>query len=144
MGRRIAIGIFWLCLAYIVAVGFYSVPVQVFRPDKGGAIATTPCAAGIRGLEDELLERQASHMRRATAPSREVASWLEDWDRRHAALSDRCQDSAERPYRALERLRQRVATALVRLDREQSPLARSIDRGLESLPPEQPSTETTR
>jgi hypothetical protein len=133
-GRRIATAIFWVFAVYIVAVGFWSITPQVFRPEVTDVPAARSCAEGIESLRAELVARASERLAWVGATdASSVRRWLDDWDRRHAALAARCRGPGAAPHAALARMRHRTESSLHRFDRELEPLDREIDRGLRSL-----------
>lgn len=134
IGRRIALGIFWLGALYMGTVGFYSITSQVFWPERADAW-DVGCAEGLEQLEAELRARISEHMASAGSEADVVAlrRWLRDWDARHTALGDRCEEDGEDAHAALATLRHRLDVLMVRYDRDHASLVRRIDRGLSSL-----------
>lgn len=125
--RRGAIAIVFLCLAYLVAVGFATVPPQVLAPDRSDE-PVEDCSGEIRTLRSRLLTR-STHVF-AGAPRGGADFWGE-WDLRFAALEDECtSDGDANALVALGRLRYRIEADLDRFEQNDLPLVREIDREL--------------
>jgi hypothetical protein len=126
--RRIAIGIVFVSLAYLVAVGFATVPPQVLAPER----STEPvgdCSDAIRALRSELLARSSAVTAGAGASDGHVF-WRE-WDRRFAAADHECTSEPHaNALVALGRLRYRIEADLDRFEETDLPLVREIDRHL--------------
>ncbi len=119
IGRRIALGIYFVGITYMVIVGFHSVVRQVFWPEvPASAQAPTDCAAELEALRKDLLTHAAAHVESGGAAALEP--WLEAWDRRARVASARCTHPAVHP---LESLRYRIETTLRRFDREEARLS---------------------
>lgn len=134
LGRRIATGIYFAFVAYIVAVGFYSIVPQVFWPRSSSPVASLPegsCTAEIERLEAKLLDEASKHiLTRETAGGNPIRAWLLRWDDRYIAVGKRCHGDDARTHELLGRLRHRVEDSLVRHDRLHAPLLREIDHRL--------------
>lgn len=127
-------GLFWVAAIYVGVVGFYSITSQVFWPERASAWQAS-CGEGLGQLEAELRARAGEHIASggSEADLRAMRRWLQDWDTRHNALSDRCEDAAEDAHAALGTLRHRLDVLLVRYDRDHASLVRRIDRGLSRI-----------
>jgi hypothetical protein len=125
--RRVAIGIVFVCLAYLVAVGFATVPPQVLAPDRSDE-PVEDCTREIRTLRSRLLTRSAEVFGGAPASA---ADFWRDWDLRFAALDHECTSEGHaNALVALGRLRYRIEADLDRFRENDLPLVREIDREL--------------
>jgi hypothetical protein len=125
--RRGAIAIVFVCLAYLVAVGFATVPPQVLAPER----STEPvedCSSEIRTLRSRLLTRSTEVFAGA---ARGGGDFWREWDLRFAALEGECtSDGHANALVALGRLRYRIESDLDRFEQNDLPLVREIDREL--------------
>jgi hypothetical protein len=120
-----------LGLVYIVGVGFVSVIPQVFWPATAEVDPSVSCAEGLRTLQGELLARAADHVGRGGAEEpRSLRPYLEQWDRRHAALEPRCEGDAADAWVRLAQMRGRLQATLERFDAEEGALARDVQSTL--------------
>lgn len=127
LGRRIALGVYWVGLIYMLVVGFATVLPRVFFPtspvpDPGGA-----CLDELSTLQTSMLaEGEQSIIGRAEAT--DIQSFFDNWDATFVALYDRCGDAPA--YVEVERLRYRYEATLRRFAREDRVL---IDRAETAL-----------
>ncbi len=135
VGRAIATGLFWISALYLAAVGFWSIPRQVFGPQAAAQAPADDCASGISLLRSEMHARAAEYVAEGGVVNlAEVRRWLESWDRRHAALAPLCDGAGSEAHRLLGVMRHRTEDALRRHAREQAPLERALARELRTLP----------
>jgi hypothetical protein len=135
IGRGVASALFWISALYLAAVGFWSIPRQVFGPQASPAPPATSCERGLDDLRSEMRARAAEHVAEGGAVDLdEVRRWLESWDRRHAALAPVCDGAGSEAHRVLGVMRHRTEDALRRNAREQAPLERALARALDRLP----------
>ena len=129
LGRRIATVVVVSGIAYLIGVGFFSVIPQIFYPPTASLPDDLTCANVLGDLRGELLSRAGDHIERGGSESPgELRAWLDDWDRRHAGLDDRCDGSERERWERLDRLRRRLQGTLERFDREEGELARATNR----------------
>lgn len=126
LGRRIAIGIYWAGILYLLFIGFYSVIPQTFWPTSSLPDATecapmlTQQLADLRAFSEETVNGSLTREERRNR--------LASWDDRHRSLLHACEDD-ERFY-DLERLRYRVATTAHRVEDDQGPMFQDLQRRL--------------
>lgn len=121
LGRRIALAIWALCLAYMTVVGFNSVIRQVFfapLPAAVRALSPAECPSEIESLRAAIFEHSGEHVR--SAGQTPIDPWLTAWDLRAQAASARCDGDA---FASLMRLRFRIETTLRRFDHEEARLS---------------------
>jgi hypothetical protein len=124
---------FWLIAFWLVFVGLASIIPQIFYPE-GVAHSEGGCAPALVTLENELLARVSESLRDVplVATRDEIATWLEEWDLRHAGVRNQCTAALHPAWVELGRLRHGLAGMLERFDREQLPRIRTIERALGS------------
>lgn len=137
-GRRVASIIVWIAMIYAAVAGMVSVVPQVFWPQPPAwAVKAAPasCAEGLRELEGELMSRAAERVATGSpSGARPLRLWLSGWDDRFLALKPHCTTEAEtHAYQDLNRLRHHMETSLLRFDREEGHLIRSLDDQLRGL-----------
>ena len=128
LGRRLAIGIYTVALVYLVVVGFASVIPQVFWPEADGR-AELDCDKGLRSLYEEVESTRLSYLARERSDALELRRSLRSWDKKMAALRQRCDLDT---VRELERYRHRVELTLQRYMREEAPQADQVRRAVAS------------
>lgn len=126
LGRRIALGVYWVGLLYMLVVGFATVLPRVFfpkstTPDPGGS-----CQDELSTLQNSLLAEGERSIGRAEAT--DIQTYFDNWDATFIALYDRCSDAPA--YAEVERLRYRYEATLRRFAREDRVL---IDRAEAAL-----------
>ncbi|MFT5356567.1 MAG: hypothetical protein ACI9KE_003792 [Polyangiales bacterium] len=126
LGRRIALGVYWVGLLYVLVVGFATVLPRVFFPattvaDPGGA-----CLDELSTLQSSMLAEGERSIGRAEAA--DIQTFFDNWDATFVALYDRCSDVPA--YVEVERLRYRYQATLRRFAREDRVL---IDRAETAL-----------
>jgi hypothetical protein len=137
LGRRLAIGIYSIALAYLVIVGFASVIPQVFWPQSDDSF-DLECADGLQLLRHEVDELRLSYLATNETDPNGLRNALESWDLRLNALAKRCE--ADQVH-LLNQYRHRVELGLQRYMREEAPLANRVSEALGSEP-DTPSPET--
>jgi hypothetical protein len=137
LGRRLAIGIYSIALAYLVIVGFASVIPQVFWPDSDDSF-DLECADGLQLLRHEVDEVRLAYLATNETDPTELRSALASWDLRLNALAKRCEEDH---VHLLNQYRHRVELGLQRYMREDAPLANRVNQTLGSKPePRSPET----
>ncbi len=140
LGRRLAVGIYSVALAYLVIVGFASVIPQVFWPESDDSF-DLDCADGLRLLEREVEELRLAYLSTNQSDPSAMREALRTWDLRLNALSKRCDPDK---VHLLNRYRHRVELDLQRYMREDAPLAEQVSEAVgssaESPPPTNPET----
>lgn len=126
LGRRIALGVYWVGLLYMLVVGFATVLPRVFFPtstvpDPGGS-----CVDELSALQTSMLAEDEHSIGRAEVA--DIQSFFDNWDATFVALYDRCGDAPA--YVEVERLRYRYEATLRRFAREDRVL---IDRAEAAL-----------
>jgi len=134
LGRRLAIGIYSIALAYLVIVGFASVIPQVFWPDSDESF-DLECADGLQLLRHEVDEVRLAYLETNETDPAALATALESWDLRLNALAKRCEVDQ---VHLLNQYRHRVELGLQRYMREDAPLANRLSAALGSKPDPQP------
>jgi hypothetical protein len=130
LGRRLAIAIYSVALAYLVVVGFASVIPQVFWPAADDSF-DLDCADGLQLLEHEIEELRLTYLSSDGADPSPLRETLAAWDLRLNALAKRCD---EEQVELLRRYRYRAELNLQRYMREDAPLAERVRESLESTP----------
>ena len=137
LGRRLAIGIYSIALAYLVIVGFASVIPQVFWPDSDESF-DLECGDGLQLLRHEVDEVRLAYLETNETDPTELRSALASWDLRLNALAKRCDEDE---VHLLNQYRHRVELGLERYMREDAPLANSVTEALGSnTEPQSPET----
>ncbi len=137
LGRRLAIGIYSIALAYLVIVGFASVIPQVFWPASDDSF-DLECADGLQLLRHEVDKVRLAYLETNETDPTALQSTLESWDLRLNALAKRCE--ADQVH-LLNQYRHRVELGLQRYMREDAPLANRVTEALGSEPnPQSPET----
>jgi hypothetical protein len=137
LGRRLAIGIYSIALAYLVIVGFASVIPQVFWPDSDESF-DLECSDGLQLLRHEVDEVRLAYLETNETDPTELRSALASWDLRLNALAKRCEEDQ---VHLLNEYRHRAELGLQRYMREDAPLANSVTEALDSKPePQSPET----
>lgn len=131
LGRRLAIGIYSVALAYLVIVGFSSVIPQVFWPERDDSF-DVDCADGLELLRDELEELRLAYLATNETDPTPLRQALAAWDLRLNALATRCDEDQ---VHLLNRYRHRVELRLDKFMREDAPLANRVTEALEAPAP---------
>lgn len=138
LGRRLAIAIYSVALAYLVIVGFASVIPQVFWPQSDDSF-DLDCPDGLQQLEREVEQLRLAYLSRAETDASAMRKTLQSWDLRLNALAKRCDPDK---VQLLNRYRHRVELTLQRYMREDAPLAETVSETIgsrvDSPSPEQP------
>jgi len=137
LGRRLAIGIYSIALAYLVVVGFASVIPQVFWPESDDSF-DLECADGLQLLRHEVDELRLSYLATNETDPTGLRNALESWDLRLNALAKRCEEDQ---VHLRDQCRLRVELGLQRYMREEAPLANRVSEALGSEA-DTPSPET--
>jgi hypothetical protein len=135
LGRRLAIGIYSIALAYLVIVGFSSVIPQVFWPKRDDSF-NIDCTDGLELLRDRIDELRLAYRAANETDPTELRRALASWDLRLNELAQRCDEDR---VHLLNRYRYRVELSLERFMREDAPLAHRVSEALQSPTPEAPS-----
>ncbi|UCH30222.1 MAG: hypothetical protein JSV06_04130 [Myxococcales bacterium] len=122
LGRRLAIGIYSIALAYLVIVGFASVIPQVFWPESDDSF-DLECADGLELLRHEVDEVRLAYLSTNETDPSALRETLKSWDLRLNALAKRCDEDQ---VHLLNRYRHRVELNLQRYMREDAPLAERV------------------
>lgn len=128
-GRRVGIAVIASLFVYLCAVGFASVPHQIFYPERTEWPANITCAVGLRTLQRELADEGAAHAERAMngGATQDLTEFFGAWDRRHAGLEARCaRANKAKAHRMLATFRYRLAADLERMDRTYHALLGSV------------------
>lgn len=125
LGRRIALGVYWVGLIYMLVVGFATVLPRVFFPTSAVPDPGGRCIDELSTLQTSML---AEDEQLGRADATEIQSFFDDWDATFVALYDRCGDAPA--YVEVERLRYRYEATLRRFAREDRVL---IDRAEAAL-----------
>lgn len=128
LGRRLAIGIYSIALAYLVIVGFASVIPQVFWP-KSDASFDLDCSDGLQLLRHEVDELRLAYLATNATDETALQTSLEAWDLRLNELAKRCN---EEHVHVLNQYRHSVELGLQRYIREDAPLANRVTEALGS------------
>jgi len=137
LGRRLAIGIYSIALAYLVIVGFASVIPQVFWPESDDSF-DLECPDGLQLLRHEVDELRLAYLATNETDPSELRVALESWDLRLNALAKRCEEDQ---VLLLNQYRHRVELGLQRYMREDAPLANRVTEALGSkAEPQSPET----
>ena len=131
LGRRLAIGIYSIALAYLVIVGFASVIPQVFWPAHDDSF-DLDCDDGLELLRKQIDELRLAYLSANETDPTNLRRALTTWDLRLNALAQRCDKDR---VHLLNRYRYRVELTLERFMREDAPLAKRVTQALESAPP---------
>jgi hypothetical protein len=126
LGRRLAVGIYSIALAYLVIVGFASVIPQVFWPE-GDASFDLECADGLQLLRHEVDELRLAYLSTHATDQSALRTSLEAWDLRLNELAKRCDEDL---VHLLNQYRHRVELGLQRYIREDAPLANRVTKAL--------------
>ena len=137
LGRRLAIGIYSVALAYLVVVGFASVIPQVFWPESDDSF-DLDCGDGLELLRHEVDELRLQYVSSNETDPTALREALESWDLRLNALAKRCDEDQ---VNLLNRYRHRVELNLQRYMREDAPLAKKVTDTLSSTS-DAPTKET--
>jgi hypothetical protein len=140
LGRRLAIGIYAIALAYLVIVGFTSVIPQVFWP-KHDESFEVDCTDGLEQLRKEIERLRIDYLSANETDPTELRRALAAWDLRFNALAQRCDEDR---VHLLNRYRHRVELILERFMRDDAPLGNRLSEALEAAPPSAPSPEPVR
>jgi hypothetical protein len=131
LGKRVAIAVYSVALAYLVIVGFASVIPQVFWPAADESF-NLDCADGLQLLEHEINELRLTYLAADQTDPKTLRDTLAAWDLRLNALAKRCdKDKVE----LLNRYRHRVELNLQRYMREDAPLAERVRESLDTSGP---------
>jgi hypothetical protein len=151
IGRRVALGIYWLFMVYIAVVSFYSLVPQIFWPTTTETLEESArCDGELRVLVAQLREHAAdvaadrvpndgAHDDAADAASATNAStdFFRRWDDRYVALASRCEGDAR--YDRVGTLRHRIDTTTRRFAREDGRLFHEVERSLRTASPREGS-----
>lgn len=137
LGRRLAIGIYSVALAYLVIVGFASVIPQVFWPESDDSF-DLDCGDGLELLRHEVDELRLAYVSSNETDPAMLRKTLESWDLRLNALAKRCDEDQ---VHLLNRYRHRVELNLQRYMREDAPLAEQVSDTL-TTKSDAPTTDT--
>lgn len=130
IGRRLAVGIYSIALAYLVVVGFASVIPQVFWPEADDSF-DLECHDGLELLRHEVDQLRLTYLSSNETDPTVLRTTLESWDLRLNALAKRCDKDQ---VHLLNRYRHRVELTLQRAMREDLPLAERVSEALEPDP----------
>jgi len=128
LGRRLAIGIYSIALAYLVIVGFASVIPQVFWPESDDSF-DLECADGLQLLRHEVDEVRLAYLETNETDPTELRRTLQSWDLRLNTLAKRCDEDQ---VHLLNQYRHRVELGLETYMREAAPLANRVSEALGS------------
>ena len=137
LGRRLAIGIYSVALAYLVIVGFASVIPQVFWPESDDSF-DLDCGNGLELLRHEVDELRLAYVSSNETDPTMLRKTLDSWDLRLNALAKRCDEDQ---VHLLNRYRHRVELNLQRYMREDAPLAEQVSDTL-TTKSDAPTTDT--
>ncbi len=156
IGRRVALGIYWLFMVYVAVVSFYSLIPQIFWPTTHETLEESArCDAELRVLVAQLREHAADVAadrvpnasaadpadREAPRDGSDAANASTDffrrWDDRYVALASRCEGDAR--YDRVGTLRHRIDTTTRRFAREDGRLFHEVERSLRTASPREGS-----
>lgn len=152
IGRRVALGIYWLFMVYIAVVSFYSLVPQIFWPTTTETLEESArCDGELRVLVAQLREHAADVAADRVAPTRATDTTRDDadgdasssdqffrrWDARYVALASRCEGDAR--YDRVGTLRHRIDTTTRRFAREDGRLFHEVERSLRTASPREGS-----
>lgn len=154
IGRRVALGIYWLFMVYVAVVSFYSLIPQIFWPTTTETLEESArCDGELRVLVAQLREHAADvaadrvapteaptdAARRDGAPGDATSSeqFFRRWDDRYVALASRCEGDAR--YDRVGTLRHRIDTTTRRFAREDGRLFHEVERSLRTASPREGS-----
>lgn len=141
LGRRLAIGIYTVALAYLVIVGFTSVVPQVFWPKTDDAF-DLGCHDGLELLRDEVDDVRLAYLSENETDPTALRNAFDSWDLRLNTLAERCD---EEQVGLLRRYRYRVELRLEKFMREDAPLANRVSEAIgPTSDPQRPTPEPTR
>lgn len=129
LGRRLAVGIYSIALAYLVVVGFASVIPQVFWPDSDDSF-DLECEDGLRMLRDEVNDLRVAYLASSRTDPAALRDALGSWDLRLSALAKRCNEDQ---VHLLNRYRHRVELSVLRSMREDAPIANRVAGAIEPI-----------
>lgn len=130
-GRRVALGLYWIMMLYIMTVGFYSVIPQAFWPEPSQDVEVpADCDEGLEDLTHELREHAAAHLSGQVAGREELPQFLRAWDDRHIALTSVCDGDPR--HAEVASVRHRLQDTLRRIDREEGRALARLERSLRS------------
>lgn len=148
IGRRVALGIYWLFMVYIAVVSFYSLIPQIFWPTTPETLEESArCDAELRVLVAQLREHAAdiaadrvpndgAHTDAANGANAST-DFFRRWDDRYVALASRCEGDAR--YDRVGTLRHRIDTTTRRFAREDGRLFHEVERSLRTASPREGS-----
>lgn len=116
VGRRVASGLYWFLVVFVITAGVRSVVAQVFFPTPV-ARPTEPCGRVLDRLHAELRENSITG-RSPTAPSAAAAAW----GRTYRAVEPSCGGTEHERWVALGRMRYALEGILTRYDEDVAPL----------------------
>ena len=150
IGRRVALGIYWLFMVYIAVVSFYSLVPQIFWPTTPETLEESArCDAELRVLVAQLREHAAdvaadrvpndgAHEDADAADAANASTdFFRRWDDRYVALASRCEGDAR--YDRVGTLRHRIDTTTRRFAREDGRLFHEVERSLRTASPREGS-----
>lgn len=152
IGRRVALGIYWLFMVYIAVVSFYSLVPQIFWPTTTETLEESArCDAELRVLVAQLREHAADVAADRVAPTPDDTTrddtddgddtssepFFRRWDARYVALASRCEGDAR--YDRVGTLRHRIDTTTRRFAREDGRLFHEVERSLRTASPREGS-----
>jgi hypothetical protein len=146
IGRRVALGIYWLFMVYVAVVSFYSLVPQIFWPTTTETLEETArCDVELRALVTQLREHAADvaadRVGQADVARGDSGTSSDDffrrWDDRYVALASRCEGDAR--YDRVGTLRHRIDTTTRRFAREDGRLFHEVERSLRTASPREGS-----
>ena len=116
VGRRVATGLYWFLVVFVITAGVRSVVAQVFFPAPV-AQSTEPCGRALDDLHARL--RDNSITGRSAPMSTDAAH---AWGRAYRAIEPSCRGADRERWVTLGRLRYALEALLTRYDEEVAPL----------------------
>ena len=133
IGRRVALGFYWLFMLYTAVVSFYSLIPQIFWPETRDTLEESArCDGELRTLVERLREH-AAEVATGDAPE----DFFRRWDGRYVALASRCEGDAR--YDRVGTLRHRIDTTTRRFARDDGRLFDEVERSLRTASPREGS-----
>lgn len=145
IGRRVALGFYWLFMIYTAVVSFYSLIPQIFWPETRETLEeSAQCDLELRALVERLREHAgdvAAGRIVSEAPPEGASApdtdFFRRWDDRYVALASRCEGDAR--YDRVGTLRHRIDTTTRRFAREDGRLFDEVERSLRTASPREGS-----
>lgn len=116
VGRRVATGLYWFLVVFVIGAGVRSVVAQVFFPPHAPQ-SVEPCGRVLDQLHAELRDNPITGRSPATSAAASTA-----WQRAYRAAEPTCRGREHERWVALGRMRYALEALLTRYDEEVAPL----------------------